>query len=164
MAEKLVFRTGWPKRLLSWFIILAGSAALIALVEAMVRHWATLPAAEIWSGLAIGLVILGFVIGGFAIQDFSWTLDGDVIRMNRLYRERTIDLRQVEGFGRTVFVLGVFPVAHIDLYDGRLQQVARIPIDFRDLPVAERWLAIRFRQVVDDGSAAFPKRRFVEDE
>lgn len=164
MSEKLVFRTGWPKRLLSWFLILAGSAALIALVDAMARHWATLPATEIWSGLAIGLFILCFVIGGFAIQDFSWTIDGDVIRMHRLYRERTIDLRQVEGFGTTVFVVGVFPIANIDLYDGQLQQVARIPIDFRDLPRAERWLATRFRPVVDDGSAAFPKRRFVEDD
>ena len=164
MPEALVFRTGWPKRLFSWFLILAGSAALIALVDAIVRHWATLPATELWSGVAIGLFILCFVIGGFAIQDWSWTIDGDVIRMNKLYRERTIDLRQVEGFGRTVFVVGVFPIANIDLYDAQLRQVARIPIDFQDLPRAEHWLATRFRPVVDEGSAALPKRRFVEDE
>ncbi|MFD1035027.1 hypothetical protein ACFQ15_10230 [Sphingomonas hankookensis] len=164
MAEKLVFRTGWPKRLLSWLLILGGSAALIALVDAMARHWSTLPATEIWSGVFIALFILCFVAGGFAIQDFRWSIDGDVIRIHRLYRTTTIDLTKVAGFGRTVFVIGVFPVAHIDLYDGRLQPIARIPIDFRDLPQAETWLSWRFRLVVDEGSAAFPKRRFVEED
>lgn len=164
MSDKLVFRTGWPKRLFSWFVIIVGSVALIAVIDAMAARWATLPATEIWSGVGIGLFILCFVIAGFGIQDARWSIDGDVIRLNRLYRTRTIDLGGVAGFGETVFVVGVFPVAHIDLYDSALTPIARLPIDSRDLPRAEAWLSRRFRQVVDEGSAAFPKRRFVEED
>ncbi len=164
MSEQLVFRTGWPKRLLSWFAILAGSVALIAIVDAMVRHWPTLPPAEIWSGVAIGLFVLCFVVAGFGIQDYHWRIAGDAIRITRFYRTKTIDLADVAGYGTTVVVVGAFPMTHIDLYDGQLQPIERLPINAGDLPRAESWLARRLRPVVDEGSAAFPRRRFVDDE
>ncbi|MDJ0276129.1 hypothetical protein QLH51_04830 [Sphingomonas sp. 2R-10] len=164
MSEPLVFRTGWPKRLLSWFAILGGSAALLAIIDAMARHWATLPATEIWSGMAIGLFVLCFVVAGFGIQDFHWRIEGDTIRVTQFYRTKTIDLATVAGYGTTVVVVGAFPLTHVDLYDGRLKPIDRLPINAGDLPRAEAWLSRLLRPVVDDGSAAVPRRRFADEE
>ncbi len=162
MTDGLVFRAGWAKRALGWIVCLGAAVALIALVLAIVRHWETQSTADLWSGLAIAIFVLAILVGGIAIQYGSWRAEGDTITLQRLFGTKTFRVSELEGFGKTIVIVSLFPVAHIDLYGPGLRPVARLPIAAGDLPRAEAWLSARLRYVINEGSPALPKRRFAD--
>jgi hypothetical protein len=162
MSTDLVFKAGWVKRALGWLVFLGAGAALLAMLNAVRVHWATQTTADLWSGVAIGVFLIAFMVAGIAIQNAYWRVESDTIIFHYLFRTKHIPVSELAGFGRTMVIAAMFPIAHIDLYDRELKPVLRLPISIPDLPKAEAWFAERLRYVVNDGSPALPRRRFAD--
>lgn len=162
MADHPVFGSGVVKQALGWFVLVGGGVALAALIRATLMNLDTQTPADLASGVVIALFIVALMLGGLSIQSQRWTIEGDAIVLHQLFRKRTIPLSKLAGFGKLTIVVGVFPMAQLDLYDRDLKPVARLPVTLKDLPQAEALLAARLRYVVNEGSAALPRRRFVD--
>ena len=158
----LVFRTGWVKRTLGWVVFLGSAGLLLALVYAVITHWDTQTSADLWSGAAIGLFIIVFMVAGIAIQYTYWSTQNDVITSHSLFRTQSFPISDLAGFSRITIIVSIFPLLHVDLFDRELKKVARLPVQIKDWPRAEERLASRLRYVVNDGSAALPKHRFAD--
>jgi hypothetical protein len=162
MQNDLVFKTGLAKRTLGWFVCLAAAGALVAMIYAIYTHRETQTSADLWSGVVIGAFLIGLMVAGIAIQYVRWSIEGETIIYHRLFKNKTIPISELAGFGKLIFIVTIIPFAHLDLYDRELKHIARLPVSFKDWPKVEAWCAGRLRYVVNDGSAALPKRRFAD--
>lgn len=162
MQTDLVFKTGWAKRALGWFVFLGAGAALIAMIYGLATNLETQTSADLWSGVVIGVFVIGLMVLGIAVQYTHWSIEGETVVFRTLFKSRTIPVSDLAGFGQLIIVVSVFPLAHLDLYDRDLNLVARLPVGAKDWPRAEAWFASRLRPVVNDGSAALPKLRFAD--
>ena len=162
MSENPVFKSGGVKKALGWFVFIGGGVALAALIYATAVNIETQSQADLWSGVVIGLFILLFMLGGLSLQSQRWTVEGDAVVLHRLFGKKIIPLSGLAGFGKTTVIVSMFPMVQMDLYDRDLKPVTRLPVTIRDAPTAEALLATRLRYVVNEGSAAMPKRRFVD--
>lgn len=162
MSENPVFKSGVVKQALGWLVFVGGGIALAALIRAIVVNIDTQSQADLWSGVAIGLFIALFMLGGLSLQSQRWTVEGDAVVLHQLFRKKTIPLSNLAGFGKTTVIVSLFPLVQMDLYDRDLKPVARLPVTIKDAPTAEALLATRLRYVVNEGSAALPRRKFVD--
>ena len=162
MKSDLVFKAGPGKRAAGWAVFLLGAGLLVATIYASYAHREALTTADKWSGVVIGLLLIGLMVIGFGIQYAYWSIEGSRITFHHLFGKREIPISRLAGFAQILFVVFVFPFAHIDLYDRDLKIIARLPVSFKDWPRAEAWLAERFRHVVNDGSHILPKHRFAD--
>jgi uncharacterized membrane protein YidH (DUF202 family) len=162
MHHDLVFKTGPAKRTLGWLVFLAAAGAFLAMIYGIFAHRKTQTSADLWSGVAIGVFLIGLMVAGIAIQHARWSIDGENIIRHHLFKQKTIPISELAGFGRIIVVVVVIPLVHVDLYDRELNLVARLPVNHKDWPKAEAWFAEHLRYVVNDGSAALPKRRFAD--
>ncbi len=162
MRNDLVFKTGFAKRALGWFVCLGAAGALIAMTYAIYTHPENQTPDELWSAVAIGVFLIGLMILGIAMQYVRWSIEGENIIYHRLFKNKTIPISGLAGFGQMIVSVMVMPFQHVDLYDHELNHVARLPVSFKDWPKAEAWLAGRLRYVVNDGSHILPKYRFAD--
>lgn len=162
MKDDLVFRTGLVKRTLGWLVCLGAAGALVAMAYGVLTHPEAQVPAELWSGAAIGVFLVGLMIYGISLQSVRWSIEGEKITFHRLFKNKTIPVSGLKGYGEFILIVFLFPFAHVDLYDSELKLVARLPISLKDRPRAEAWLAERFRPVVNDGSPALPRLRFAD--
>jgi hypothetical protein len=162
MNSELIFKAGPAKRILGLLVFLAAAVALVAMIYGIITHPEAQTSAELWSGVAIGVFLLGLMVAGIAIQYVSWSTQGDTISYRRLFKSKTIRVSELAGFGQIIVVTGVIPSVHADLYDHDLKPMARLPVSLKDWPKAEAWLAARLRYVVNDGSPILPKYRFAD--
>lgn len=162
MQSDLVFRTGVAKRTLGWVVCLGAGVALVAMIYGVSIHLETQTSADLWSGLVIGVFLIGLMVLGIALQHTRWSIEGETVVFRTLFKSRTIPVSELAGFGTLFIVVAVFPLAHLDLYDCDLNLVARLPVGLKDRPRAEAWFASRLRPVVNDGSAALPRLRFAD--
>lgn len=162
MPENPVFKSGVVKQALGWLVFIGGGVALAALIRAVIVNFDTQSQADLWSGVAIGLFIIALMLGGLSLQSQRWTVEGDAVVLHQLFRKKTLPLSSLAGFGKTTVIVGLFPLAQFDLYDRDLKPVTRLPTMLKDVPEAEALLAQRLRYVVNEGSPALPKRRFVD--
>lgn len=162
MDDKHIFKPGPVKLALGWLVVLGAVVALLAMIRALVQNFETQTEADLWSAVAIGAFLLGLLVAGFAIQRFQWTTAGQTISVQHLFGRRSINVRELGGFGKLIITVSVFPLAHIELYDHDLKPVLRLPVTFKDLPAAEAWFADRIPYVINEGSAALPKRRLAD--
>ena len=160
--NEIVFKTGWVKQALGWVVVFGSATCLIALICAIIKDWDTQTSADLWSAAFIGLFLGAFTIGGVAIQFTRWSIENDTIKFRTLFRTKTFPVTDLAGFGKITIVVGLFPLVHVDLFDGKLRSVVRLPVRIKDWKRAEAWFAPRLRYVVNDGSAALPKRRFAD--
>jgi hypothetical protein len=77
-------------------------------------------------------------------------------------KKKVIPFSTLAGFGQTVIIVSLLPFRQVNLYDNQLKLIARLPLRHSDWPKAEEALAQRLRYVVDEGSAALSKRKFVD--
>ncbi|MER8982402.1 MULTISPECIES: hypothetical protein [unclassified Mesorhizobium] len=162
MQNDFVFKTGSAKRTLGWLVCLGAAGALAAMIYGIFTHPEAQTPAELWSGVVIGVFLVGLMVAGIAVQYARWSIEGENIIYRRLFRNKTIPLSELAGFGQVIVVVVVIPFVHVDLYDRELKLIARLPVSLKDWPEAEARLAARLRYVVNDGSPALPKRRFVD--
>jgi len=162
MQNDLVFRAGTAKRTLGWLVVLGAAGALAAMIYMIFTHPEVQTPTELWSAAAIGAFLVGLMVAGVAIQYRHWSIEGETIVFRHLFKRKTIPVSELSGFGKMMIVVVVAPFAHVDLYSRELKLVARLPISFKDWPIAEAWLASRLRYVVNDGSPALPKHRFAD--
>jgi hypothetical protein len=162
MQNNLVFKTGVAKQTLGWSVCLGAAGALAAMIYAFCIHPENQTPAELWSGAVIGVFLIGLMLVGIAIQYARWSINGENIVCHRIFKDKTIPLTELAGFGRLIIIVAVIPLAHVVLYDSELKLVARLPISLDEWPRAEALLAAHLRFVINDGSAAFPKRRFAD--
>jgi hypothetical protein len=125
-------------------------------------HRETQTSADLWSGVVIGVFLIGLMVAGIAIQYVRWSVEGDSIIFHGLFKNKTIPISKLAGFGQIIIIVSVIPFVHVDLYDHELNLITRLPVSHKDWPKAEAWLAARLRYVVNDGSAVLPKRRFAD--
>ncbi|PSJ37905.1 hypothetical protein [Allosphingosinicella deserti] len=162
MDTRIEFRASLPKRALGWFVCLGAAFALIAMMYAIATHPEAQTPPELLSGALIGLFLIGFMVAGIAIQHVYWSIEGDAIISHRLFKNKRYPLSELAGFGHTIVIVAVFPLAHVDLYNPDMKQIARLPISIKDWPKAEARLAEDLRYVVNDGSPALPRYRFAD--
>ena len=162
MSETPVFKSGAVKQALGWLVFIGGGVALAALIYAIAVNIETQSQADLWSGVVIGLFIGLLMLGGLSLQSQRWSLEGDAIVLHRLFGKKVIPLSGLAGFGKTTVIVSMFPLVQMDIYDRDLKPVTRLPVTMKDAPMAETLLATRLRYVVNEGSAALPKRRFVD--
>lgn len=162
MSENPVFKSGAVKQALGWLVFIGGGVALAALIYATATNFETQSQADLWSGVVIALFIGLLMLGGLSLQSQRWTVEGDGVVLHQLLRKRTIPLSSLAGFGKTTVIVSMFPLVQMDLYDRDLKPVARLPVTIKDAPTAEALLATRLRYVINEGSAALPKRRFAD--
>ncbi len=162
MNSELIFKAGPAKRALGWLVFLGAAVALAALIYGMLTHPSAQVPAELWSGVAIGVFLLGLMMAGIAIQSVRWSVEGDTITYRRLFRTKKITVSELAGFAQMIIVTNLMPSVHADLFDRDLKPKARLPVSLRDWPKAEAWLAARLRHVVNDGSPILPKYRFAD--
>lgn len=125
-------------------------------------HRETQTSADLWSGIIIGVFLIGLVVAGIAIQYVRWSIERETIVLHRLFKNRTFPISELAGFGQLIIVFSLIPFVYADIYDRELNLIARLPVGHKDWPKAEAWLAGRLRYVVNDGSAALPKLRFAD--
>ena len=162
MQNDLVFKTGWGKRTLGWLVCVGSAGALAAMIYGILTHPESQIPSELWSGAAIGVFLIGLMLFGISIQYARWSVEGENIVFHRLFKNKAIPVSKLAGFGQFILIVAVIPFNHVDLYDRQLNLIARLPVSFKDWPKAEAWFAERFRDVINDGSAALPKRRFAD--
>lgn len=162
MQNALVFKTGLVKRALGWLVCFSAAGAMITMIYALYTHPENQIPSELWSGVAIGLFLIGLMVAGIAMQYVRWSIDGETITYHRLFRNRAIPVSGLAGFGQIIVIVMVFPLQHVDLYDHELKHVARLPIGLKDWPIAKAWLAARLRYVVNDGNHIMPKYSFAD--
>lgn len=162
MQNDLVFKTGLAKRTLGWLFCLGAGGALVTMTYVIYTHPQNQTAEELWSAVAIGVFLIGLMVFGVAVQHVRWSVEGEDIVYDRLFKKKTIPTSRLAGFGQIIVIVGAFPLQHVDLYDHELNHVARLPISLTDWPKAEAWLAGRLRYVVNDGSHILPKFRFAD--
>jgi uncharacterized membrane protein YidH (DUF202 family) len=162
MRNDLVFKTGFAKRALGWLVCLGAAGALIAMTYAIYTHPENQTPDELWSAVAIGVFLIGLMVLGIAMQYVRWSIEGETIIYHRLFKNKTIPISGLAGFGQMIVSVMIMPFQHVDLYDHELNHVARLPVSFKDWPKAEAWLAGRLRYVVNDGSHISPKYRFAD--
>lgn len=162
MQNDLVFRSGLIRRVVGWVVCLFCVGALVAMIYGILTHPESHVASELWSGAIIGVFLVGLFIGGISIQYAYWSIEGDEIIHRRLFRKKVIPISQLGGFGSTIMMVNLVPLTQIDLYDSAPKPITRLPVSIKDWPRAEAWLATRLRYVVNDGSPALPKFRFVD--
>lgn len=162
MRNDLVFKTGSAKRALGWLVCLGAAAALVAIIYGILTHPEAQTPSELGSGAVIGIFLVGLMAFGIAIQYVRWSIDGESIAYRHIFGRKTIPVSKLAGFGQIIIVFTVIPFVYVDLYDRELNLIARLPVNHKDWPKAEAWFAARFRYVVNDGSAALPKRRFAD--
>ena len=162
MQNELVFRTGAAKRTLGWFVFLGTAVGLAAMIYGLVTHLDTQTSADLWSGLVIGVFLVGLMWLGMSIQRQRWSIEGETIVFHHLFGRRTIPVSGLAGYGKLVIIVAAAPLAHLDLYDHDLNRVVRLPVGLNDQARAEAWFAERLRPVVNDGSAALPRLRFAD--
>lgn len=162
MQNDLVFRTGLAKRALGWLVCLGAAVALGAVIYGIFTHKEAQVPAELGSAAVIGLFLFGLMAAGIAIQRVRWSIEGENIVYHHLFKKKVIPLSGVAGFGEMIVVVVVIPFRHVDLYDGGLKHIARLPVGIKDWPKAEAWLAARLRYVVNDGSPILPRYRFAD--
>lgn len=162
MQNDLVFRTGWAKRTLGWFVCLGAAVALTALIYGVFTNLETQTSADLWSGVVIGAFLVGLMLLGMSIQFTRWSIEGESVVFRHLFRSRTIPVSGLAGYGKLIILVSAAPLAHLDLYDRDLKLVARLPVGLKDQARAEAWFAERLRPVVNDGSAALPRLRFAD--
>ena len=161
MTNSLVFRTEWIKQTLGWIVCLGSAGILAASIGATVKYWDTQTSADLWSGVIMGLFLVAFMFIGVAIQYTRWSIADDTILFHTIIGTRKFPVAELAGFGKLTIMVSLFPLVHVDLFDRDLKHVVRLPVRIKDWPVAEAWFAPRLRYVVNQGSAALPKRRFV---
>ena len=162
MQNELVFRTGAAKRTLGWFVFLGAAIGLAAMIYGLVTHLDTQTSADLWSGLVIGVFLVGLMWLGMSIQRLRWSIEGETVVFHHLFGRRTIPVSGLAGYGKLVIVVSAASLAHLDLYDRDLKRVVRLPVGLNDQAKAEAWFAERLRPVVNDGSAALPRLRFAD--
>lgn len=162
MSDHPVFRTGFVKQALGWLVFVGGGVALAALIWATVVNLETQTPADLGSGVVIGLFIAGLMLCGIAIQSQRWSVEGDAVVLHHFFRRKTIPIATLGGFGKLTVIVGLFPLAHLELYDRELKPVVRLPVTHKDMPQAEALLASRLRYVINEGSLALPRRRFAD--
>lgn len=162
MKSDLVFKAGPGKRAAGWFVFLLGAGLLGATIYATYTHRETLTTADLWSGVVIGLLLIGLMVMGISIQYAYWKIEGSKITFHHLFGKKEVPIPRVAGFGQMIFIVMMIPFSHLDLYDRDLKIIARLPVSFKDWPRAEAWFAERFRYVVNDGSHILPKNRFAD--
>lgn len=162
MQNDLVFKTGLAKRTLGWLVCLGAAGALIAMIYAIYTHRETQTSADLWSGVAIGVFLIGLMVTGIAIQYVRWSIEGENIISHGLFKNKAIPISELGGFGQIIIIVVAIPFQHVDLYDRQLNLIARLPVSLKDWPKAEAWFAGRLRYVVNDGSHVLPKRRFAD--
>lgn len=162
MQNDLVFRAGSAKRAVGWLVFLGAAAALVAMTYAIYTHPENQVSSELWSAAVIGVFLIGLMWAGMGTQRIRWAIEGENIVYHGLFKNKTIALSELAGFGQIAVIVGVFPLQHVDLYNRQLKIIARLPVSLKDWPKAEAWFAERFRYVVNDGSPALPKPRFAD--
>ncbi|QNA83509.1 hypothetical protein G4G27_05430 [Sphingomonas sp. So64.6b] len=162
MKNDLVFKTGLVKRALGWLVCLGAVVALVAIIYGIFTHPESQTPSELSSGAVIGVFLVGLAWAGIAIQNMRWSIEGENIIYHGLFKNRTIPLSKLAGFGQLTVIVMAFPFQHVDFYDRQLAHVARLPVSLKDWPKAEAWLAARLRYVVNDGSHILPKLRFAD--
>jgi hypothetical protein len=162
MQNDLVFKTGLAKRALGWFVCLGAAGALVAMMVAIYTHPENQTSEELWSGLIIGVFLIGLMVTGIAIQYVRWSIERQTIVFHGLFKNKTFPISELAGFGQVIIVFSLIPFVYADLYDRELKLIARLPVSHKDWPKAEAWLAGRLRYVVNDGSAVLPKLRFAD--
>ncbi|ATY33901.1 hypothetical protein CVN68_19685 [Sphingomonas psychrotolerans] len=102
------------------------------------------------------------MVFGIAMQYVRWSIEGENIVYHRLFKRKSIPISDLAGFGQIIISVMVIPFQHLDLYDHKLNHIARLPVSLKDWPKAEAWFAERLRYVVNDGSHILPKLRFAD--
>ena len=162
MQNDLVFKTGSAKRALGWLVCLGAAGGLVAMIYGIYTHPEAQTSAELLSGVVIGVFLIGLMVAGIAIQYVRWSIEGENIIYRGLFKNKTIPIAELAGFGQIIVVVTLIPFQHVDLYDRQLNHIARLPVSLKDWPKAEAWFAGRLRYVVNDGSHVLPKRRFAD--
>lgn len=162
VQDRLVFKAGAVKQALGWVVFLGSGALLAALILAVIQNFETQTQADLWSGVVIGLLLVTAMAGGLAIQSLRWTAEGDTVTLRHLFGSKTWSVASLGGFGKLIISVSAFPLGHIELFDRDLKPIGRLAVTPKDMPAAEAWFAQRLRYVVNDGSAALPRRRYID--
>ncbi len=92
MQNDLVFKTGLAKRTLGWLVCLGAAGGLVALIYGIYTHPEAQTPAELWSGIVIGVFLIGLMVAGIAIQYVRWSIEGENIIYRGLFKNKTIPI------------------------------------------------------------------------
>jgi hypothetical protein len=162
MQDDLVFKTSPIKRALGWLVFVGATAGVLGVIYGLYIHPENQIPSELASGAVIILFLGALMWAGIAGQRIRWGIEGENIVYHGLFRNMTIPLSEVAGYGQLMFIVAVFPFQHIDFYNRQLTLIGRLPVNHSDWPKAQAWFAERYRYVVNDGSHALPKRRYAD--
>jgi hypothetical protein len=167
MSPQRVFKPSVYKRSLAWiFIVLAGGLHM-ALQAWLILNWRSQPAEELWSGVAIAILLLFPLVLGAALLRSYFVLtedpaNEDTIKIVRPFGSKVYRLSELGGFGRVTLVVNMVPLFQIRLYSFELKMVGAISLNLGDRAEVDQWFQTRLPLVVDEGSIAFPKPRYAD--
>jgi hypothetical protein len=162
MQNDLVFKSGIAKKAIGLLVFLGSATAFTAMAYIIYTHPENQTSSELLSGAILGIILAGLMVGGLGVLRMHWRIEGENIIYQGVLRKKVIPFSTLAGFGQTVIIVALFSLRQVDLYDSQLKPIARLPLRNSDWSKAETALAQRLRYVANEGSAAFPKRKFVD--